>query len=199
LIILTAFSPSFSATHVFWYKALQNGYHLSDNPGPNLNILQENVHEGLIVCHSCKYTTSTTYPTFWLSSADLPSWRSFIYFEDLNNIKGTITSAKLRMEYFDCRDWMVPGNIKFYVGVEDVWKRTYGFPIMDSLLVCKPASYGLPYGAYIMPWQEYQTDTIGFVVPQGKADSSQYPPPLAKTFFEINVTNQVRYIVESRI
>lgn len=181
---------AFPATHVFWYKALQNGYNLSENPGPNLTVLPENIHEGLVATQS-----DVGYPfnTLILGTTGQP-WISNIAFFDLNLLKGTITTAKLRAEWADLREYHIPGPIRFQIGVEDVWQRA-GWPEMDILFVCHSGLWGLIYRSdYFI---NGTIDTISFTIPQGKSDTGQYPPPLAKQFIEFNVTNQIRYILQN--
>ena len=187
LILVVCAMSSFAATHVFWYKALQNGYHLSDNPGPNLNVLPENVHEGMI---SCQSGNSSHQLVFSLASTIYQV--TSVVFYDLYKMQGTITSAKIRAEYADLRGWIGPGPIRFVYGVEDAWKRIND-PIPESTYVCR-GNGSLAVGIEFYP--QYALDTIQFQVPQGKTDTGRYPPPLAKTFFELDVTKQIQYILQ---
>lgn len=182
---------SFSATHVFWYKALQNGYNLSENPGPNLNVSPENVHEGII---STQSTVGAEVNTFFLGTS-ASGWLANVAFFDLNYLKGTITSAKFRAEWADWRFYHLPGTITFRIGVDDVWGRPAP-PEMDSIIACHAGQRGLTYYSFYFK-SGAPLDTIQFTIPQGKSDTGQYPPPLAKQFFEFDVTRQVRYILDN--
>lgn len=204
-IILSLFFIGASAeTHVFWYKCIQNNYALIDSPGPNLpsNVIR---HEGMIVSASLNQRNNAKAPYFFIGSGldDAQGRCGFIWSRDLEQYSGISTRALLRAEFQDgwvgnafCNQGPIKircgvvdfsGNINYFGGIDEipdtaVWRdpnyefsATMGFNSRFSNSLMKE-------------------ETLQIIAPSGRIDNS-HPSVLDSQFFEIDITNQVNWIL----
>jgi hypothetical protein len=192
--------------HVIWYKALTNQYSLTDcSPGPCLPP-RAFIHEGKTYSSTlAQHNGSFTGDNFAFGSGldDLQGRCSAYWSRDLCHTTGTVISAKLRGEFRDgwagnalcnagpikivCAVVDFQGNIDFWGNenlVDDaaVWKDDanmlgsfMGFNLLDPIIKA--------------------VDTIHFAAPSGRPSGTD-PSVLDGQFFELDVTNQVNWILK---
>ncbi|MBL8027093.1 MAG: T9SS type A sorting domain-containing protein [Fibrobacteres bacterium] len=196
--------------HVFWYKCIANNYDLADASGPNI--------QGTVVKHEGKALTATVRgsagnqdPTITLGNGlDDAQARSFVFwYKDLCGKillnGGKLITAKFRGEYRD--NWMGnafcnAGTINARVGVVSIQGH------LDALKVTPEnhpddAVWSDPFNtlnSVIMgltaPGESFAAEEIKNITCFA-GNNGQGLKPLEGLFFEMDVTNQVRYILSN--
>ncbi|OGJ88347.1 MAG: hypothetical protein A2268_05560 [Candidatus Raymondbacteria bacterium RifOxyA12_full_50_37] len=193
--------------HVFWYKALTNGYDLTSNPGPSLP-QGTIVHEGKIV--TSFHSESVQYNDAGFMVGGGPgAWHGFsagfwsINLDD-STLNGSVDSAFLCGEVTDGwmagNAWNTAGQIAMQIGVADVSggiRRYRGAEnIPENALWINMSADGLYYDS---PCLINGTTTLDTIFGQnGRLQGYPLPSVLDKRFRRIEVTNQVRYILSNR-
>jgi len=203
IFVLTATVFVFSETHIFWYKALNNHYALTDSPGPAL-AANSIIHEGKIA--TCNNSVGLGYTGSGFSCGsnvnDDQGWCSLFYSEDINDslMTGIVDSAFIRGEYYNPSHEGPPicngGIINIKCGVVDVapglemWEDfPGGFPddaVCTDLLLLKPLDYSLDL-------IEGTVDTIVYMTLSGNPTQ---PNQLDSNFIRIDITKQIDWIVQ---
>jgi len=197
-----------AATHIFWYQCSTKNYDLSAFPGPNIQgpVIK---HEGKI--GSCTYKASkNSYEDSWQIGSgldDLQGRSGILWFSDLNLMSGTCTKAVVRAEFRDGwagNAFCNAGPIKIRIGVLDftgnlvadsganripdnfTWADKY--PISESV--------GFKAGAPTTGFTDSMRaqEIIEFIAPTGTSSPTSVPP-LEKQFVEVEITNQVNWIL----
>jgi len=193
-------------THVYWYKALTNGYNLQDQGGPNLpeGII---VHEGKIA--SANYSPGLGYAGGGFSCGsntnDDQGWCGVFFPGDLNNIAnagGHVDSAFIRGEYQDVWSSNGPlcheGPIAVRCGVVDVsfgimmWGSIEALPDDAKWADLDPMN-NLSFDMGIAGAEE----TINFQALAGRPTGNSDTPLLDSQFVKFDVTDQVNYILDN--
>ena len=202
LLTLAAAIPVSAETHVFWYKALQNHYALTDSLGPALPA-DAIVHEGKIV--TCNVSVGLGYAGRGFSCGsgwtDDQGWCSAFFSGDLSdsaNAGSSVTSAFLRGEYDDwafsspqCNE----GPIAIRCGVIDVsfgvsmWDKPSNLPddaVWADLDPMNTLNYNYPIAG--------AEEILNFTALGGRRDGMA-APVLDSQFVSIDVTDQVNWIL----
>jgi hypothetical protein len=204
-VLLLAVS-GFSATHVFWYKATTNGYNLTaSNPGPGLPsdavVHERIIASGGVAQHSGAASTALVFGS---GLDDAQGRCAFFWSLDLDSAKGTATSAKIRAEYRDGwsnNAFCNSGTINIRAGVADfdgniqTWGGAEYVPeTADWQDFLNPISSSMHY--------DYQSTTlqaeeiIAYTAEAGRPDEFS-PSVLDGKFFEVDVTDQVNWILSN--
>jgi len=211
MVALLAITGSFAATTVFWQDAVKNGYNLQANPGPAI-VAGATVDQGSIVV-GCRTASNQDYWQFLLGNGDIKytpkvplGWSPYVWVRNLKNYKGTITSAKVRGEYFDYYNAYprcVAGSLKVRMGVVDYGPNIALYGSEDGMA----ANYNNPgvgawqrndglFMAYDMVLdgaEEIVTLTMLDGVTNSADDNGSV---LGKKFLTIDVTKQVQWILD---
>jgi len=207
ICMLAIATGGFAATHVFWYKCITKNYSLTDNPGPNI---QGEVvkHEGKI--GSCSYYAgkSSYEDNFIFGSGldDLQGRSGVLWVSDLNQMSGTCSKAVARAEFRDAWSGNAlcnVGPIHIRAGVVDFsqnlrdafgaatlpdnWVWTDGYQISETM----GFKFGSPESGFNDSMRAQET--IEFVAPEGIPENGD--PLLEKQFVEVDVTDQVNWIL----
>ena len=190
--------------HVFWYKALQNNYALTDSPGPNIpaNAI---VHEGKMV--TCNHTPGLGFNGSGFSCGsntwDDQGWCGFLYSANVNDeaFSGRVDSAFIRGEYTEPNSILFstplnnggPINIRCGVvdvsfSVDSVWNGGDSLPD-DAVYPDMDPSNTLDYS---LPLVDSTVDTIAFIAEEGRFQGQG--PSLDSQFVKVDVTKQVKWI-----
>jgi hypothetical protein len=203
LLLILSYSAS-AKTHVFWYKVLTNNYPITDcNPGPCLDN-NATFHEGIIASGTvAQHSGSAEHSLVFGSGLDDQQGRcGFIWSKELNEITGTVTSAKVRAEYRD--GWAGnalcnagPINIRCGVvdfqGNLDTWGGADYVPeTADWQDFLNPLSSSMGYD-FMTPTLQVE-EIISFQAPAGR-QSEFDPSVLDGKFFEVDITDQVNWIL----
>ena len=199
------FSVSVLATpHVFWYNAYTNGYTLSDTTGYGPNIpANAMIHQGKIVTCAQSVSPATSGPGFAIGCglADSEGRCGAVYVKDLKNLTTPVLSAVVRGEYRD--GWVDNafcnfGVINIRIGIVDISQgiAMWGGPDMlpddavwGDLNPGKSLDFSLPL---IGP-----VKTVQFQAQHGRLTATG-PSYLDGRFFEIDVRDQVNYVISRR-
>ncbi len=190
-------------THVFWYNCIKNGYNLTANPGPEIpaNVIK---HEGMVVSAKKRQSEGNQDPSFGLGNGPSNAgFCSFVWFKDLNNLQGKAISAKVRGEYRDAfggNPYCTPGPMLIRCGVvdyanniKDVWGDIEDVSATATWMDAEnPLGWSMNYSADTnrLAAEKY----ISVTVPQGVRSDGE-DAVLDKKFFEIDVTDQVNWIL----
>ena len=195
--------------HVFWYKCIQNNYNITDPAGPNIqgNVLK---YEGKVLTSTVRGSAGNVEPTITLGNGlDNAQARSFVFwYKDLCGKillnGGKLLSAKFRGEYRD--NWggnafCNAGPINARVGVVNVQGHLTALGVTpenhpDDAVWSDPlnplsGSMGLTTSGESFAAEEVKSITC---LP---GNNGQGAKPLEGLFFEMDVTNQVRYILNN--
>ncbi|OGJ86075.1 MAG: hypothetical protein A2268_02290 [Candidatus Raymondbacteria bacterium RifOxyA12_full_50_37] len=199
VLVLLFVSVAFSETYLIWQDAIKKGYALSDSPGPNLNIPQDKTYEGVVRSEYYDIILDGRNTGFYLwYSYNYRIKRDIIASFDLNRLRGTIVSAKIRAEFFDYMSELdnqstnLAGNIDVQIAIGDAFlvnhytDNDYTYCSDDALI----------FSSAIGLWWMTNIDTITIQSLQGQSDSSS-PSPLWRQFVEIDVTPQVQWILNN--
>jgi hypothetical protein len=202
--------PAPAETHIFWYKAQTNSYSITDcfddsTKGP---CLPENaiIHEGMIQTGGVVACSCPCDKLNFGSGLDDQQGRcAFFWSRDLSDLAGSINSAKIRAEYMDgwqgnafCNEGPInircgvvdfQGNIDTWGGVEYVPERGCWQDFLNPL----SSSMGFDFMTPTLASEE----VILFNALPGRPAESE-PSVLDGRFFEIDVTDQVRWILENQ-
>jgi len=205
LFTLAVAKMASAETHVFWYKALQNNYALSDSPGPNIpaNAI---VHEGKIA--TCNNSIGLGYSSSGFACgsniSDDQGWSSCLYSANLNDpsFVGTVDSAFIRGEYADWTPSSSPlcnggpinircGVVDVTFGVDTLWLGGENLP--DDAVWPDLAPWGVL--SYSLALVDSTIDTLAFIAESGRRYNDD-PSVLDSHFVRVNVTKQVQWIVQ---
>jgi|SRR3989339_384043 len=208
LSVLFGFLPA--ETHIFWYKAFTKGYDLQANPGPNLPT-DALIHEGMIASSSGDGSSSPFW--FLLGNGGAANTRhgrsSSVWSHDLNEMvaedTSLITLALLRGEFKDgfsdnpfCSSGPLVircGIADFYPQLTDYWGgndqvgEDAAWQDYDNLLSYSGTGYDQNIAAL------EAEEILQMTAPEGRPASGEEPSVLDKQFFEINITDQVKWIL----
>jgi hypothetical protein len=204
VLMLTA--AGFAATHVMWYKATTNAYNLqASNPGPGI-AAGATVHESIIASGGVAQHSgaASTALVFGSGLDDAQGRCAFFWSLDLDNATGTATSAKVRGEYRDgwCGNALCnsgPINIRCGVadfqGNVDTWGTAETVPeTADWQDFLNPISSSMGYD-FMTPTLQAE-EVIAYTAAAGRPDDFS-PSVLDGQFFEVDVTDQVNYILSN--
>lgn len=210
-----AVSPS---RYVFWYHALANQYNLQENPGPNLPS-DLTVFEGATASWCSRLCCGENLVGFMVGNGpDIPGRSSMVYFSDLCDKQGTAIKAVLRGEFRDAymnNSFNNEGEIHAKIGVIDMTvSRDLAAPIgyggaigCNSLYLglMPPINNGWNYNMkfYVNPGTKITLPGLmveELVTLQGVNGrlAEDEPSSLDKQFFEIDVTDQVQWILNQK-
>ncbi|OGJ87628.1 MAG: hypothetical protein A2268_04275 [Candidatus Raymondbacteria bacterium RifOxyA12_full_50_37] len=186
-------------TYLFWQDAIKNNYALADSPGPNLQIPQDKIYEGLLHVDSYNYRDGDPdVSTFIL----MHFFKTYIVSFDLNRVRGTITSAKLRGEFLDLYypdpgiamnrsgDIQTMVSISKLVNEHDFCGSGY---LSADYFACDSRQLSIHHDIC----SEFNKDTITFITFQGQTSDTSQPSPLWRKFAEIDITDQVQWILDN--
>jgi hypothetical protein len=212
LILLGMFVCAFSIkqTHVFWYKATTNGYNLQANTGGKGPALPAGcvVHQARLATGGIDQYNSVQMDYAVIlgngASGDL-GCSGWFWSQALCSLSGTVDSAKFRAEYRDgwngealCQAGPIrisrgvvdyQGNIDFYYGTVDsiptntTWRD-------DANTLNSAMGYDMTHPTL------QANDTLLFTALAGRPASGS-ASVLDGRFLEINVTSQVRWILQN--
>jgi len=210
IIILLLAGTLFAETHVFWYNASKNNYPITEcfkvkgvNKGPCIPA-DAVLHEGMIVSGTMVLATSSESDYFAIGGI-IRGNSSFIWSEDLNKLTGSATSAKIRGEYWDgwygyalCKagSWPVrtgvadfQGNINSWGGVDQVPENAEWEDFLN------PFSPAMGYDLNQRTLAVEETLTLE-MHQEGRGEFDN-PSVLDSQFYEIDVTDQVNWILSN--
>jgi hypothetical protein len=191
-----------AATTVFWTQGSK--YSLTDNPGPNL-AANVTLDEGRIVCGTLSQYSGSQYPEFLLGNGSEPvgatrGFCAWAYVQNLKSYKGAITSAKLRGEYWDwyngygrCQG----GTIKIRQGVVSNMDNIAAYGTENDVIgvwmdMMNPIGPAMGFDATTLALAAEETTLV--TTPAGRPSEID-DSPIAKQFFEMDVTKQVQWIL----
>lgn len=202
MLVLTA--AGFGASHVFWYKAVANGYGLQQaNPGPAIPAGAE-VHEGILMSACVAQHTGNAGDLIVVGSGldDLQGRCGVVWSKDLCEMSGSCASARFRAEYRDgwsgnaycnaghlsirCGVVDFQGNIDVWGAPADVSETATWQDFLNPL----GSTMGYDMGDPSLMAEE----TIEFTASAGRPSESE-PSVLDGRFVEIDVTDQVNWIL----
>lgn len=199
---LFLFSSIPSSTHVFWYKAITNGYNLQANPGPNLPA-GAIVHQGMIMSATLNQRNNAQEASFVIGSGldDAQGRCGVVWSKELCTASGVATLAKVRAEYRDSwsGSFSSPGPISIRCGVVDFQGNIDAHGGIDSIPETATWADALYPLAATMGYNAenstalIQEETINITVPPGKVSGND--DGLSKQFMEVDVTDQVNWIL----
>ena len=207
LLFLTYIS-AFSKTHVFWYTAATNAYDITytDGSGHGPSLPSGTVlHEGKIV--TCNNSSGLGYAgtgfSCGSSANDDQGWNCAFFSADLHTMsESNVTSAKIRAEYDDWAAANGPicngGSIAIRAGVANIsfgismWGGPASLPD-DAVWADLDPMSTLNYTMSLSGAEE----TINYTTKQGRI-SNDTPPLLDSQFIEIDVTDQVNWILSHK-
>ncbi len=195
--------PSSEPNHVFWYNCIENRYNISQNPGPNLSpdCIK---HQGMVVSAKRRQSEGNQEPSFGLGNGPSNAgFCSFVWFKDLNNLQGKAVFAKVRGEYRDNyagKPYCTPGPMHIRCGVvdyanniNDIWGDIESIPATATWMDHEnPLYWSMNYSADTNKLAA--EEIIDVTAPQGVTNDID-DAVLDKMFFEIDVTEQVNWIL----
>lgn len=197
--------PPPPTVHVFWYKAVTNQYDINTT-GPGVDVSSATIHEGKIMSATVLENSGTAIPDVFsigTGANDSLGGCAAIFSKDLCEMTGYCTTAILRGEYKDGWDsgaMCSPGPVRIRCGVVDFQGNidVWGTPadVSDSATwqdFLNPLSHIMGYdmsNPVLMA-----EDTFDFTAAQGRQSDSM-PSRLDGRFFEIEITNQVNWILD---
>jgi hypothetical protein len=211
ILVLILFVFSFSEVHVFWYKALKRNYDLNfcsdSKKGPCL-LSNATIHEGMIATAELAYISGSTTKNFRIGAGPTGdiSFTSFIWSRDLGFFTGSVTSAKFRVEYADTKiNINDAGPINIRCGVVDFEKSIN----VQCRSVAQAESTWWDGGECIpedMQWMDFNqhltydmpilaTEEIIPIIALEGRPSNKGPSVLDSQFFEIDITDQINWIL----
>lgn len=204
LAVLSLCAAPFAATHVLWYKCIQNNYNLQATPGPNLPAGVEK-HEGMIMSAHLNQRNNAQEPNvaFGSGADDAQGRCAFFWFKDLCDATGVVTSAKIRAEYRD--GWSTAaycnaGPIAIRCGVADFQGNIDAHGSPDLVPETATWADGLYPIAATMgynsenPSKLMAEETINHIAVNGRAAQTD-DSVLDKQFWEVDVTDQANWIL----
>ncbi|MBL8027094.1 MAG: T9SS type A sorting domain-containing protein [Fibrobacteres bacterium] len=199
--------------HVFWYKATSAAapYNMADATGPNLQGVTD-VHGGKALTATIRGSAGNQDPLITLGNGlDNAQARSFvIWYDDLCKLSltsgATLTSAKFRGEYRD--NWMGnafcnAGPLKPRVGVVKIQGHFDALGVTaashpDNAVWADPLNPLSGSMGYEMSGEAFQAEqTLNMTALAGANGSGS--KPLEGLFFEMDVTTQVRHILNQTV
>lgn len=194
VLLLCMVFMAFGAEYVIWQDALKKNYSISDSPGPNINISRSNIFEGTLF--SVTEDDANHFKFFHLRAFMNPY--ACVVSKDLNFLRGTLTSAKLRGEYLNRVNANMVGNIVVERGVLDFNRYDAG-PITryNQFCVYPDTAWDrisdVRNSAFLT---NICKDTIVVRGVQGRIDATS-PSPLVGKFWEVDLTPQVQWILDN--
>jgi hypothetical protein len=204
-ISLILFLPSLVSpeTHVFWYKAITNGYNLQaghDGKGPCLpsNIT---VHEGMMATGHLAQMSGQNGNIFAVGSgADSVQGRcGWFWSKDLCRMTGSVTKATFRGEYRDGAEFCDSGPVIIHRGVADYQPNLDNWGGVDSV----PTTANWKDDANLISSEMgfggtdhnlKASDTVQVRAPLGRFSGLE-PSLLDSQFMELDCTPQVNWIL----
>ena len=186
-----------------WYKAAANHYPVSECISGKGPCLPQNpvIHEGMITTGGVAQHTGASHDGFVIGSGldDAQGRCSFIWSRDLCEATGFAVSAKIRGEFRDDRAMCNAGPINIRCGIASFQRNVDAWGGVDSVPETakwqdelNPISSSMGY--YFMTSFLQAEDTINYMAPEGRLVSS-VPSLLDSQFFEIDITDQVNWIL----
>jgi hypothetical protein len=194
-----------TSQHIFWYNARTRAYPLTDcldsARGPCLDSGAV-VHEGMFMSAGVAQHSGATHAGFVIGSGldDAQGRCAVIWSRDLNDLAGSVAYAALRGEYNDGHDDLNrSGLIKIRCGVADfqpnidIWG---GMDLVPATAIWQdflnPLSSEMGFDSAHS--ELMAEDSIYYTAVEGLALDGN-PTVLDSQFFEINITNQVNWIL----
>jgi hypothetical protein len=186
--------------HVFWHNAVSNQYGLTDSAGPALPA-DAVIHEGLIASGTRAQHHGGQDPGA-IAIGNSPTGdqgrSSFFWSEDLCGMSGSAVTAKVRGEFRD--GWVSnafcnSGPIKLKIGVVSFQNNISYYGGINNI----PLDAGWHDSLNVLGSSMViaaESETVYVIAPSGRVSGTS-PSVLDKHFFEIDVTNQVDWILRN--